>query len=147
MKHCNNCNTEKEGDQFHKRKASIDGLAARCKSCQKKYDKARATNPNRVLARLAYSKTEAGLIAGARAKKKYIESNPVKRRAHNITSNAIRDRKLFKEPCEVCSNNMVHAHHDDYAKPLNVRWLCPVHHQEWHDNNGEGLNPSNDNYV
>ena len=140
MKHCNNCNTEKKDCQFHKRKASIDGLAARCKECQKKYDKARANNTNRVLARLAYSKTEAGLIAGAKAKKKYIESNPVKRRAHNITSNAIRDRKLFKEPCEVCGCDEVHAHHKDYAKPLNIAWLCPEHHEQWHKEHGEGLN-------
>jgi len=23
---------------------------------------------------------------------------------------------------------------------LNVRWLCPVHHSEWHKLNGDGLN-------
>ena len=142
MKHCNTCNTDKENSGFHKRAASIDGLAARCKECQKEYDKGRANDPHRKLARLLYSKTEAGLIAGARAKKKYIESNPVKRRAHVITGNAIKGSRLFKEPCEVCGSSVVHAHHDDYAKPLNIRWLCPAHHQEWHDKNGEGLNPS-----
>ena len=142
MKNCNKCNTDKENSEFHKRAASIDGLAAICKECQKAYDKGRADDPNRKLARILYSKTEAGLIAGARAKKKYIESNPVKRKAHAITGNAIKGKKLFKEPCEVCGSSVVHAHHDDYAKPLNIRWLCPTHHQEWHDKNGEGINPS-----
>lgn len=140
MKHCNICNKDKEVCEFHKRKASKDGLAAKCKSCQKSYDKKRANNPDRVLARLKYSKTEAGKAAAAKAKKKYIDSNPIKRNAHVIVGNAIRGRKLFKEPCEVCGDLKVHAHHDDYLKPLNVRWLCDKHHNEWHKENGEGLN-------
>ena len=140
MKHCNACNTDKESCEFHKRKASLDGLAAICKSCQSSYDKKRANNPGRVLARLQYSKTEAGKVAAARAKKKYIDSNPIKRNAHMIVGNAIRGKKLFKEPCEVCGCSEVHAHHDDYSKPLNIRWLCPTHHEQWHKEKGEGLN-------
>lgn len=140
MKHCNKCDKDKQDDEFHKRKASIDGLAARCKDCQRAYDKARANDPKRVIARLEYSKTEAGIVAATRAKKKYIERNPIKRGAHVIVGNAIRGKKLFREPCEVCGELKVHAHHDDYAKPLNVRWLCDEHHNEWHKENGEGLN-------
>jgi len=66
---------------------------------------------------------------------------PTKYKAHALVNNAIRDGKLFKMPCEECSSEDVHAHHDDYAKPLNVRWLCPAHHSQWHKENGVGLNP------
>lgn len=52
--------------------------------------------------------------------KNEILNDPNKRKAHNIVSNSIRDKKLFKEPCEVCGKKKVHAHHDDYTKPLNV---------------------------
>jgi len=39
---------------------------------------------------------------------------------------------LVPEPCEVCGAEKVDAHHDDYAKPLEVRWLCRTHHGEVH---------------
>ena len=37
------------------------------------------------------------------------------------------------------------SHHDDYNLPLVLRWLCPLHHRQWHQNNtaymvGEGPN-------
>jgi len=73
-------------------------------------------------------------------KLKYVESNPVKRSAHVLVGNAIRDGKLFKQPCEVCGDIKVHGHHCDYNKPLEVMWLCAEHHSQWHSENGEGLN-------
>ncbi len=49
------------------------------------------------------------------------------------SSNAIRDGGLTKEPCEVCrTSKNVQAHHDDYYKMLEVRWLCFLHHRELH---------------
>jgi hypothetical protein len=45
---------------------------------------------------------------------------------------AVQSGKLTKEPCEVCGDPKVQAHHDDYSRPLDVRWLCAVHHREHH---------------
>lgn len=40
--------------------------------------------------------------------------------------------KLPQRPCEVCGSEMSEIHHDDYSKPLEVRWLCRFHHLEHH---------------
>jgi len=39
--------------------------------------------------------------------------------------------KLAKQGCEVCGTD-AQMHHDDYSKPLTVRWFCREHHLELH---------------
>ena len=39
---------------------------------------------------------------------------------------------MVKKPCEICGATKVDAHHDDYTKPSEVRWLCRKHHNEHH---------------
>jgi hypothetical protein len=39
---------------------------------------------------------------------------------------------LVQQPCEVCRAPNTEMHHDDYDKPLEVRWLCRKHHLEHH---------------
>jgi len=140
MKLCNTCETEKDESLFHKRKASSDGLAARCKTCQKVYDKARAKDPQRELARRIYAQSEEGRLKSNKAKAEYRKRNPKKTAAHSKVARALRSGDISKMPCEKCGGLNVHAHHDDYSIPLNIRWLCDNHHNEWHKKNGEGLN-------
>lgn len=71
---------------------------------------------------------------------KYREENPKKWSAHQKVGKAIRSGQLVPQPCEQCGNTDVHGHHDDYDKPLEVRWLCSEHHIAWHLENGEGAN-------
>ena len=141
MKLCGTCKKEKIESEFGVRSASKDGLAKKCKDCQKQYDKQRLRDPKRMKMRRDYQKTETGKAAHNRAVKKWQESNTVKRAAHILIGNAIRDGKIIKQPCEECGIRFpVHAHHDDYAKPMSVRWLCDMHHNKWHRENGEGQN-------
>jgi len=64
--------------------------------------------------------------------KRYKEKNPDKMRARWKLQRFVREGKIKKKPCEVCGICNVEAHHDDYKEPLAVRWLCRVHHNEFH---------------
>jgi hypothetical protein len=43
----------------------------------------------------------------------------------------LRIGRLVRETCSKCGAK-AHAHHDDYSRPLDVLWLCPIHHTERH---------------
>ena len=109
MKTCFKCGLEQDLSEFYKHAQMKDGHINKCKTCAKsdsrqhgsntEYDRRRNKLPHRVAARAAYQKTEAGKASQNKSKKKYIDKNPVKRKAHQMVSNAVRDKKLFKEPC------------------------------------------------
>ena len=152
MKVCRECNTEKPLSEFYKHSKMADGHLNKCMECVKKrvlkhreenlekilaYDKMRANLPHRVQARKNYVKTEQGKEAKRRGMKAYHERYPLKKAAHTMVSNAIRDGRLEKKyECSVCeSTEKIEGHHDDYTKPFDIRWLCEKCHKEWHRNN------------
>jgi hypothetical protein len=53
-------------------------------------------------------------------------------RAHRAVTTALASLKLARGSCEECGSWRTQAHHHDYAKPLDVRWLCDPHHQQLH---------------
>jgi hypothetical protein len=57
-----------------------------------------------------------------------------KNRARGRVSYAVFNGHITRQPCEVCAAPQAQAHHVDYDQPLNVRWLCPVHHAAEHRN-------------
>lgn len=58
--------------------------------------------------------------------------NDEKRLAAQAVTNALKLGRLVRQPCEVCGDVNAQAHHDDYAKPLQVRWLCWTDHLARH---------------
>lgn len=67
------------------------------------------------------------------AVKRYRLRHPDRVDAHRAVWNAKRRGKLTPGECEVCGTTIeVEAHHDDYGKPLVVRWLCRKHHRAEH---------------
>lgn len=138
MKKCFKCERDLPLSEFYKHKQMKDGHLNKCKECTKT-DSTNHRNNNieniREYDRKRGNRQEPGYIRDRR--KKY----PTQYKAQTIVNNAIRSGKLFKESCGDCGRlNGTHAHHDDYAKPLNIRWLCPICHRRWHVENGEGLN-------
>lgn len=145
-KQCFCCGLTKPISDFYKHPGMADGYLGKCKECQKantkaarernpdyyrEYDSQRANLPHRVQARAEYQQTERGKAAHARATKKWHGNHPNRRAAAQILNNAIRDGKVKPLPCFICGKK-AHAHHPDYDQPLDVVWLCPLHHKQAH---------------
>jgi hypothetical protein len=64
--------------------------------------------------------------------RRFFERNPDRFEVKRIVKNALRQGVLIKQPCEVCGDPKTQGHHDDYSKPLSVRWLCQKHHWDIH---------------
>lgn len=136
MKRCKSCLEVKPFSEFYAMKGNLDGLMGKCKACWRAQVRLRRrTNP----AVQAYDRERAKLPhrrAHNRAEViKWRREHPEAYRAQTALNNAIRDGRLTKgDICEAdgCGRTDVHAHHDDYTKPLEVRWLCPLHHHRHH---------------
>lgn len=137
MKVCFKCKIEKPLSDYYRHSDMSDGYLNKCKSCTKKdaqdyryknidaireYDRDRGNRQD-------YSYT-----------KEYRLKFPKKIKAQSKVSREIKKGNLSRKPCEICGEIKSVAHHDDYDKPLDVRWLCQAHHKQWHAVNGGGLN-------
>jgi len=146
MKKCFKCKIIKDISEFYKHSQMADGHLNKCKECTKKdtrnnyrnnfeyykeYDRGRAKLPHRKQRAAQYQREH------PEQKKqsiiKYRKLNPEKYKAHNIVNYALRKGEIFKSFC-FCGSSKVHAHHEDYSKPLDVKWICPKHHAELHKN-------------
>ena len=131
---CGVCQRSLDVDRFYRKTASPDGLASPCKACQARYDRGRLHAPHRIEARRIYAGTARGKAAKEIGSGNWISANPAKYFAHNAVSNALRDGRIFKPTsCSACGGGKnVAAHHDDYDRPLDVRWLCVPCHAAHH---------------
>ena len=137
---CNRCKQER-GDDFYARdktckecrKAMVRANRARKREHYQEYERQRYRNDPRKKESLErYSSSGKGRDAHNQACKRWRERNQDKRAAQVLVSNAIRSGRLVRQPCERCGRKDTHAHHDDYGKPLEVRWLCPKCHKTEH---------------
>jgi hypothetical protein len=133
-KRCFKCDNAKPLTDFYKHKEMADGHLNKCKECTKSdvqenyrkrrdyyraYDQVRNQREERREGRRLSSKMQK-LKSADKFKARY------------AVSKAVRDGHLRPGKCEVCGSFRVQAHHDDYSKPLDVRWLCFAHHREVH---------------
>lgn len=54
-------------------------------------------------------------------------------RARKALNHAVAAGKITPQPCEKCGATKAQAHHEDYSKPLQVRWWCPKCHSQHHN--------------
>jgi len=96
---------------------NFGGFTYRCKECQNSFKKDRYEQRKQY--HIEYQK-------------QWVALNPEKARAQYMMSKAIKQGFIVRQPCEQCGNPKSLGHHDDYSKPLSVRWLCAKHHRQFH---------------
>jgi hypothetical protein len=111
-----------------------DGHLNICKECVKtRVKKHRHENDSvREYDRWRYQNTKGRKEQFIKNANRWRETNPIAYKAHTALNNAVRDKKIVKQPCSICGDVNSHAHHADYNQPLNVEWLCAKHHQRKH---------------
>lgn len=142
---CRKCKIKKSDDEYYVSNPNECKECARCRIRQnridkaeyyKEYDRKRYQDDPRVRERhRRYQATEEGKKAMNASRKKWKEKNPLKRAAHNLVNNALRDGKITKpNTCQECGTKpkRIEGHHCDYSKPLNISWLCRQCHVNAH---------------
>ena len=151
MKKCFKCGKEKSYSEFYKHSAMADGYLGKCKECAKKdtieyrknnleycrnHDRIRSkTEARRKTNRLSSKRERAEHPERVNARnKKYKDKNPLRVRAMNMLARALRRGVIRKSNfCECCyAFGKTEAHHDDYDKPIDVKWLCVKCHNKRH---------------
>jgi hypothetical protein len=63
---------------------------------------------------------------------RWAKAHPLEKWAHSCLRSAIKRGLILPGPCEVCGSTEVDGHHADYLKPMEVSWLCRLHHRRLH---------------
>ena len=157
MKICIKCGAEKPLTEFYKHPRMADGTVNKCKSCTKadvnkhredniekiqEYDRNRPNKDERNLKVIQrnnhlYHSDENFKSKVQETKRKWIESNPLKRKAQLYATNAVRDGRLEKKTyCEHCktTEGRIQKHHHSYEEEfwLDVVFLCTQCHGKEH---------------
>lgn len=119
---CGPCGRELPRSSFGIDRTKRHGRQSKCRDCQ------------RALSRRHYKANRGTYLNRAASQAQ------AKQLARRLVSYAVANGSLRRKPCECCGAGETVAHHDDYAEPLDVRWLCRSCHLLWHAENGEGAN-------
>lgn len=135
-KTCTKCKIEKPLSEYHKSssKYALDGHFYYCKVCKSSVSSVEYKKNREGYFRRAkkFRSTEKGKEL---AKKNYYDTKknrPVIYAARVALNNAVQNGTLKRLPCEACGALKTDGHHPDYSRPLEVNWLCRLHHMEIH---------------
>lgn len=146
---CSRCFTVKPLSAYYNDKNRPSGKRTECKACiTERTRKYRAANKEKMAAygaRWAAAHAEERRASHrahqernrAKIRRRNAEaraSHPLQAAARSAVKSARRAGRLVTpQNCERCGGNVpLHAHHEDYAKPLDVVWLCIPCHRARH---------------
>jgi hypothetical protein len=129
MKKCFKCRRVLPLTEFYRHPMMADGHLGKCRACTRKDVQENYTKKRDHYLDYERSRYNADRIASIAASR---DRHPDHLRARRAVHVAVANGSLKRTPCEVCGAQKVEGHHDDYSKPLDVRWLCRKHHAQWH---------------
>ena len=147
LRACCQCRVAKPASEFYAARRKPTGLRPACKACEAEARRRRAQLPG---ARDRLLIQARALYAGRdrdKNLKRWREYNrrpevsarrrnrdPFREAARKKLQNAVAAGTVIKPTaCQRCSAvTLLHGHHHDYSKPLDVEWLCPVCHGAVH---------------
>lgn len=132
-KTCFKCGEEKPIEDFYRHPKMADGHMGKCKECAKA-----DVRENRSIRRSQYAAYERQRFNEPGRRARVLEAQrqrrakyPEKEKARQAVRKAIKGGTLMREGCELCGE-LAEAHHENYSRALEVRWLCFRHHREEH---------------
>lgn len=150
-KQCTKCFKELDVEEFHKKKNGKLGLHAECKLCirlrtalytaghiseKRERDRKRSIKKRERIRRMQAMAKQLNLQSmdeeSFESYKKKCEDS-IKRQCRLFLNSAIAQGYVVKpNECTNCKDKhyLLHGHHFDYAKPLDVSWLCPKCHRK-----------------
>lgn len=134
-KRCPRCERDLPHDCFSRDARTKSGLRCYCRECtaakRKEQHWSEGMTNEQLEARRVRARQwkEANPDRHAANTISYLRRHPDRAAAGQAVRKAIREGRLARQPCEVCGTETdVHAHHEDYSRPFEIRWLCRAHH-------------------
>jgi hypothetical protein len=160
-KKCTNCLQTKSIAYFYKQKCGLLGRTGECKDCrrlrsrkwnlenkEKKSETAKRWHQINKINRKEYNEKwrknnpeyfreyyKQNREIRLSCNKRFWLNHPERYELYKIYRAALYHKKINKlDQCQICGSKekKIHGHHFDYAKPLEVTWLCVECHKEIH---------------
>jgi rubredoxin len=133
---CSSCHQVLPADRFYQTRRNTSCLTSQCRSCHIATSVATRDPIRTRIARResAREQRRANPDKARENDRRPRARDPEKARARALLNAAVRRGDIHRPAsCPVCGTaGRVEGHHHDYAKPLEVTWLCPLCHAAKH---------------
>ena len=140
---CGSCGRYLPAQEFYEDRRTPNGLKSQCKTCHTRSNlKTRDLIKKRLANRAYMRRNRERNLVNVRAQECLASRKrprTVGRRARYLLNLAVRRGDIVKpDNCSCCGRDdlILHGHHEDYSKPLDVTWLCSECHGERHQHAG-----------
>ena len=129
---CSVCKQTKPLTEFYKDKSRTLGRTYRCAKCDDlRHNEYLASAKGKAKRKQYLQSDGAQQLRRARQRRDYWV-NRHKYTAKKMVAVMIETGDITRQPCEKCGEEKAVAHHSDYAKPLEIVWLCHACHMAEH---------------